>query len=212
MQVARYSPDGQHITFCRRLAGTTEVFVCDGDGRNVTQVTSVGRSGVDNPRWSPDSQFIAFQSGQPGNCSLYVVAMGPDRNKPRQLTSGTYNDQTPSWSRDGQTVYFNSNRSGSSEIWKVPVQGGEPVQVTAGGGDFYQESADGQWGYYYSDTEDPRHVESPSRWRRGTACSCHAAGEQLARLGVDCDWHLFSGCPCQPRPRSPLLRLREPAN
>ena len=36
----------------------------------------------------------------------------------------------PAWSRDGRWVYLASGRSGSLQIWRVPLDGGEPVQIT----------------------------------------------------------------------------------
>ena len=52
-------------------------------------------------------------------------------------------EHVPSFSRDGQWIYFSSTRSGQYQVWKVPVPGGEPVQVTKDGGWLGQESGDG---------------------------------------------------------------------
>jgi len=48
----------------------------------------------------------------------------------RRVTTGDSDDVVPSWSRDGRWVYFVSNRSGENQVWKVPAEGGEAVQVT----------------------------------------------------------------------------------
>jgi Tol biopolymer transport system component len=147
---AQYSPDGKRIAFLSDRSGNQEIYVCDSDGRNPVQVPSAGSGGANTPRWSPDGQYIAFQPNRTGPRPIFVVGAGMDRDQPRRLTSGTFDDREASWSRDGQWVYFSSNRSGKFEIWKVPAQGGEPTQVTKGGGESCFESADGKSLYYYS--------------------------------------------------------------
>jgi Tol biopolymer transport system component len=57
---------------------------------------------------------------------------------------------TPSWSHDKQWVYFTTLRSGNDQIWKVRVQDSQEKQLTKQAGWIPQESADGQWVYYYS--------------------------------------------------------------
>ena len=54
--------------------------------------------------------------------------------KPRRLTNDGAPAVRPSWSRNGHWIYFGSTRSGESQIWKVPVEGGQSVQVTRTGG------------------------------------------------------------------------------
>ena len=53
-----------------------------------------------------------------------------------------------SWSRDGRWIYFRSDWSGTDQIWKIPAEGGEAVQVTTGGGYYALESWDGRDVYY----------------------------------------------------------------
>jgi len=44
------------------------------------------------------------------------------------------NEHGPSFSRDGRWIYFASFRTGRYEVWKVPVTGGDPIQITHTGG------------------------------------------------------------------------------
>jgi WD40 repeat protein len=53
-----------------------------------------------------------------------------DRGAPRQLTTEASADIGPIWSKDGHWIFFGSDRSGDWEIWKIPGQGGQAVQVT----------------------------------------------------------------------------------
>jgi hypothetical protein len=45
-------------------------------------------------------------------------------------------------------MYLTSGRSGSLQIWKMPLDGAEPVQLTRGGGAEASESPDGRIIYY----------------------------------------------------------------
>jgi Tol biopolymer transport system component len=72
-------------------------------------------------------------------------------------------DIVPSWSRDGRWIYFTSNQSGRLQVWKIPVSGGEAIQVTQQGGFDPVESEDGQWLYFTQDRG------SASIWRLPTS-------------------------------------------
>ena len=50
--------------------------------------------------------------------------------KPRQLTQSAANDTHPRWSVDGTNIYFLSARTGSTQIWRLPMNGGEAVQIS----------------------------------------------------------------------------------
>ena len=78
---------------------------------------------------------------------------------PRRITSESSTDVLPSWSKDGRWIYFASNRSGNDQVWKVPVEGGDPVQVTKQGGIEPFESPDGKFVYYC------KGISTPGLWR-----------------------------------------------
>ena len=70
----------------------------------------------------------------------------------RRITHDPADDILPSWSADGRWIYFCSNRSGEAEIWKIPAQGGQAVQVTRHGGWEAFASPDGKYLYYSAAT------------------------------------------------------------
>ena len=76
-----------------------------------------------------------------GQYEIYVIAASGGR--PRRLTFEPGEDSIPSFSTDGRFIYFTSKRSGVFEIWKMPVSGGDAVQVTRNGGVVALESMDG---------------------------------------------------------------------
>jgi Tol biopolymer transport system component/predicted Ser/Thr protein kinase len=149
---AQYSPDGKKVVFASNRSGNIEVWVCEADGSNAIQLTSLGaQSGT--PRWSPDGRQIVFDSNKEGRYQIY--AMDARGGVPRRLTDNPADDAAPSFSRDGKRIYFSSLRTGRWEVWAMPAEGGEPAQLTRNGGFSPFESTDGRL-IYYQKTQGPR--------------------------------------------------------
>jgi eukaryotic-like serine/threonine-protein kinase len=153
---AQFSPDGKRIAFESARSGTPQVWVCEADGSNPIQLTSMGESFPGSPDWSPDGRQIAFDArAEVNNDDIrHIYVVNAEGGPPRRITTGASYDGMPSWSRDGRWIYFASNRSGSWQVWKVPVEGGEAVQLTKNGGFRACESPDGKFLYYakFADT------------------------------------------------------------
>lgn len=98
------------------------------------------------PRWSPDGRQIAFDFTPEANADIYVVKV--EGGRPRRLTTERSNNAVASWSRDGRWIYFASDRTGAWQVWKMPAEGGQAVQVTKNGGYAGFESLDGKTLYY----------------------------------------------------------------
>jgi len=97
---------------------------------------SMGR--VSDPQISPDGRQVAFvvtwysMETNEGNSDIYLVFIdGPDAGKrPQQLTGSPEGDSHPRFSPDGRTLAFVSSRSGKSQVWLMPLGGGEARQLT----------------------------------------------------------------------------------
>src|SRR4029077_5295260 len=96
----QFSPDGQKVVFSSDRSGTPQIWVCDSNGANATQLTSMDSLNTGSPQWSPDGRLIAFDSVVGGNLSIFLV--GADGGKPRALVVDSHLNSTPSFSRDGQ--------------------------------------------------------------------------------------------------------------
>jgi Tol biopolymer transport system component len=145
----RYSPDGTRIAFVSRRSGTYEIWLCASDGSSPMRLTSLGGPIVAGPQWSPDGRRLAFfaTTGSGGNYVVYVTSTEGRVSSRLTRTEGEL-EALPAWSRDGRWIYVTSGRSGSLQIWKKPVEGGEPMQLTSGGGAEASESPDGRTVYY----------------------------------------------------------------
>ncbi len=145
----QYSPDGKRVAFESDRGGNLEIWVCESDGGNCSQLTWIGAAYTGVPSWSPDGHQIAFYSRVDETSQIFVI--GADGGAPQRLTSGRSNNSYPRWSGDGQWIYFASNRTGTDQIWRIPSRGGTPTQVTRNGGFAGSISPDGQWVYYTRD-------------------------------------------------------------
>ena len=143
----QFSPDGKRFAFESNGLGYSEIWACDSDGSHCAPLTSLrGTAGA--PRWSPDGRYIAFEFRPKEHSEIYLLEVGG--GAPTLLPTLTGSDNGgPNWSRDGKWIYFYSDRGGEPfQLWKVPVSGGPPIQITKNGGVFGAESVDGQYLYY----------------------------------------------------------------
>ena len=142
-----FSPDGKRIAFESNRLGYPEIWVCDSDGSNCGQLTTLlGTAGA--ARWSPDGHYIAFEFRPKGHSEIYLLEVGGGMPRLLATLPGADNGG-PNWSRDGKWIYFYSDRGGGPfQLWKIRLNGGPAVQVTKNGGVFAAESADGRFLYY----------------------------------------------------------------
>ena len=126
------SPNDARLAFTSDRSGFDEIWSSDREGGSLIRHTDFKGPFVSAPRWSPDGRRLVFDGRPDGHADLFVV--DADGKLPRRLTEAPSDEVNGSWSRDGAWIYFGSNRSYVWEIWKMPTDGGEPVQVTRNGG------------------------------------------------------------------------------
>ena len=141
------SPDGKKVAFESNRLGFWDLWTCEIEKGDCNQITSLhGTAG--RARWSPDGRYIAFEFHPSEHSEIYLVEVAGGVPHLVPTIPGADN-LSPSWSRDGKWLYFASKTGTDAfQIWKIPVQGGTPLQLTRHGGISAVESSDGRYLYY----------------------------------------------------------------
>jgi Tol biopolymer transport system component/DNA-binding winged helix-turn-helix (wHTH) protein len=150
---AQYSPDGKHVVFDSARSGSWGVWLADTDGSNLVLISQPKFPG--HPRWSPDSQKIAFEMAEPGgHLGLYTVGIS-DR-LPRKLKTNLRESGRPFWSHDGKWIYFRGYEGVGRQLYRCPAEGGDAT-LLAGSQDLRTpiESSDGKVLYFPWSDDDP---------------------------------------------------------
>lgn len=93
-----WSPDGRRIAFA--VLEDRAIYIMDADGSDERRLTHQGNA--ENPTWSPDGIWIAYQSSSDGDFEIYAINVeealqGNAGFNPLQLTDNQVGDLWPSW-------------------------------------------------------------------------------------------------------------------
>lgn len=134
-----WSPDGGRIAWLRTGPKETAIFVSPSSGgvhRKIADVfpariESVGR----HLDWSPDGEWLAASDKPGAGAPFRIVLIEVATGRKRQLTMPPENiigDMAPAFAPDGRTLAFiRAVSSGVSDVWTIPLRGGEPRRVTS---------------------------------------------------------------------------------
>src|SRR6202140_1328833 len=114
------------IVFSSMARSNLSIWAINPDGSDQTQLTTVNAGDNYTPATSPDGRFIVFTSNRSGSLNIWRIN-ADDGSDPKQLTFGGGNSY-PSVSPDGHWVLYD-NQSGKPTLWKVAIDGGDPVQL-----------------------------------------------------------------------------------
>jgi len=117
-----WTPDGR-IIYDSTASGGRHIWIMNADGSDQRQLTD-GAYDDQGVHVSRDGRYIVFTSNRTGTYHVYRMDVNGDNLK--QLTNGP-GEIGPKFSPDGLWVICNSPDYRS---WKVPVAGGELVQLT----------------------------------------------------------------------------------
>ncbi|MEM8983940.1 MAG: S9 family peptidase [Pseudomonadota bacterium] len=106
--------------------------VCRAEPFTAEHLVSIARIGT--PAISPDGTMVVYAlrttdlDADKGRYDLWLSSIaGGDA---RRLTTHEANDTAPAWSPDGRHVLFLSNRGNGTQVWRLPLDGGEAESVT----------------------------------------------------------------------------------
>jgi serine/threonine protein kinase len=145
-----WTRDGK-ILYDSRASGNEAIWIMDSDGANQKQLTT-GAFADDAPSASPDGRYIVYNSRRTEDGTTNIWRMNSDGSDSRQLTYGSF-DHEPGCTPDSKwVIYISRDDGGKLSVWKVPIEGGNPVQITAADSANPSPaiSADGKFlAYYY---------------------------------------------------------------
>ena len=132
------------------LAGHTELLTHlwiapEGDSARARRISS-GLGDYKFIRWTPDDKLLvaAFT-----NKNIDIYLRDVDGAEIKQLTVNAGTNWGNEISPDNRYIVFDSDRTGNLHIWRMDIDGGNPVQLTNGGGEKFAEiSPDGKWIVY----------------------------------------------------------------
>ena len=109
--------------------------------RPFTPSDMVNLNRITAPAVSPDGKWLAYQlrttdlKGNRGRTDTYLLDLGKTGAKARLIASSPdHNESAPAFSPDEATLYYLSDASGDNQLWRVPLTGGDPVQLTKAAG------------------------------------------------------------------------------
>jgi serine/threonine protein kinase len=135
-----WAPDGR-IIYMSEESGNADIWSMNSDGSDRKQLTTDSHWDV-GAGVSPDNRYIAFMSNRAGSENIWI--MNIDGRNQRRLTKKSI-ERVPDFSADSKWVFFDSWQTGKETIWKVPVAGGEPIQVVSDLSDLQSVSPDGRF-------------------------------------------------------------------
>jgi len=118
------SPDGAWVVYAKAGAenGVWKVAMDGGD-----PVRLIGGN-ADIPVVSPDGKMIAYLDRPEGHTPRITIM--PFAGGPAIKTFDTPKATTLRWTRDGREILFSKSDGGITNIWRQPLSGGKPTQVT----------------------------------------------------------------------------------
>jgi TolB protein len=129
-----WSPDGKLIAFsaANPQPGSYSIFSLAVETLETRRLTEPPAGYQDwSPVFSPDGRQLAFIRTNGKLTAAEVYLMGASGGSARRLTfDDAWIPSRPAWMPNGQSILFYSTRSGLPTLWRIPVSGGSPVQVS----------------------------------------------------------------------------------
>ncbi|HEY2962060.1 MAG TPA: protein kinase [Pyrinomonadaceae bacterium] len=142
--------DGKKFTTVQAQGLVNLWIVPDGDATKASRLptgnVSFYSSSGNNVTWTPEGRIV-FVSNEGGNPNIWVTK--PDGSERKQLTANDANNFSPVVTPDGRYIVYSVWREGRRTMWRMNLDGSNPVQLTSGIVDSFPSlSPDGRWVIY----------------------------------------------------------------
>ena len=119
-----------HLIFFSNISGIYQLYQINLDGSDLTLLPQVNDQDVYDmePAWAPDGRIAFTSTHVDQNWEIFVLY--PDRPQATQLTSWGADSWSLTWSPNGKLLAFVSNYSQDEEIYIIPADGGNPINLT----------------------------------------------------------------------------------
>jgi TolB protein len=135
-----WTPDGK-VVYQSLAGGSINLWLIGADGTGNQQLPAGAPPNTD-PVVSPDGGNLIWASRRADKKNIW--RMNLDGSNQKRLTNGN-NDSNPTISLDGKwVIYTGFNSENGFRLWKVPIDGGESVQLTDQATQFPAISPDGK--------------------------------------------------------------------
>jgi Tol biopolymer transport system component len=131
-----WSPDGRSIVYRDSRRGINEddeIYIVAADGSQARNLTMNPAANDWGPDWSPDGQWIAFNSDRDGG-ALGGYLVHPDGTDLRPIQATGWFEY-PSFSPDGRRIAFTGHAGSGYDVYTVELVTGRTTQLTDSPGD-----------------------------------------------------------------------------
>ena len=120
----RYSPNGNQIAFDARPKGSSQIYVMNQDGSNLTAVSAPGSNRY-APTWLPDGSGLAYAKETSGTLELWALNFASQQEEQLTKTGGYFGYVAT----DGTLFHVRPNMPG---VWQLATGEQEPKLVIDG--------------------------------------------------------------------------------
>lgn len=121
-----WSPDGSKVVFGATWDGYDGIYVMDADGTNIKPVSDAQDAPAYFHDWDPDGEHVVYDASRHGISDIMRVNI-TTMEKENLTKQGDYK-WSPTWAKG--KLAFESKQDANAEIYLVPAEGQDPINLT----------------------------------------------------------------------------------
>jgi Tol biopolymer transport system component len=123
-----FSPDGRSIFYASYEGDHLSLFKISIDGGEPVRLTDGFLS--DTPNVSPDGKTIEAYYREKAGAMLKIILLPPEGGKTTKTLDVPQTIGNFKWMPDGRSLAYLNTEKGVSNVWSLPIDGGQPRQLT----------------------------------------------------------------------------------